>query len=49
VANKFGIDAAKFGDFVEEEKEALGAGSSDDFTYTELLELAELYIAEGGK
>ena len=49
VARQAGIDPRRFGDFVEEEKEALGRGPSDNFSYGELVQLANDYKVAGGK
>ena len=49
IARKLKIDRRSFGDWVEEEKAVLGRGSSSEFSYQKLVELARLYIKEGGK
>ncbi len=49
VARQAGIDPRRFGDFVEEEKEALGRQPSENFSYGELVQLANDYKAGGGK
>ena len=42
-ARQVGVDRIGFGDFIHEIKAELGMGASQNFTYQELLELAESY------
>jgi RHS repeat-associated protein len=42
-------DRRGFGKFIEQEKKAAGRGGSDNFTFDELLELAEEFKSSGGR
>jgi hypothetical protein len=41
-------DHQEFRKFIEQEKNAAGRGGSDNFTFDELLELAEQFKSSGG-
>lgn len=43
VANQVGINRKEFGNYIHEIKEELGMRANQNFTYRELLELAEEY------
>lgn len=49
VAREEGVNARRFGDWVEEEKVAEGRGPIDNYTYGELKRLAQVYKAGGGR
>jgi hypothetical protein len=49
VAREEGVDASRFGKWLEMEKRAEGSGPSDNYTYGELKQLAQIYKAEGGR
>ena len=44
IAKRFNLDRRKFGDFIEETKQNQGRGSSDNFTYKELEDLAKEFL-----
>ena len=46
-AREAGVDRRKFGDFIEDMKEAEGRGPSDNYTWSELLDLA-IQFKDGG-
>jgi hypothetical protein len=47
-ATRYKIDPYKFGEFVEEEKDAIGRPNSQNFSWQELQELAARFKAENG-
>ena len=47
VAREEGIDARKFGKFIEAEKRAEGRGPSENYGYDELKKLAKAFKSEG--
>jgi hypothetical protein len=49
VAREEGVDANRFGKWLEMEKRAEGRGASDNYTYGELKQLAQTYRAQGGR
>ena len=44
IAKKFKIDRREFGDFIEETKRQMGRGPSDNFSYSELEDLAREFM-----
>ncbi len=44
VAKKFKIDRREFGDFIEQTKQEMGRGPSDNFSYSELEDLAREFL-----
>jgi RHS repeat-associated protein len=49
VAREAGVNAREFGDYVEDMKPGYGHGPSDNFSYKQLLDLADQYKRAGGK
>lgn len=49
VARDKGINRDEFGKFIEDYKSANGRGGSDNLTYEELQDLAELFKSLGGR